>query len=218
MLEVNFAPEDLNLSAGTYFSSSGEHPAFDHCARGLGQSTSTSWRGWSNVHSKSTLESDRAIAYCLLRATLGLKIFIHGVSRVLVGTGKFAASLVAMFHNTLLAAAARTHIRAYAAVAGSDRGAASPARSLDAFCIGWRSLADLCAYVRYHASPGLGNGRTAINIRIYLLWATCLMRVEHSGILRVAEPEPEEALKRMSVLSTSFRKSRPQHRISCSEI
>jgi thiosulfate dehydrogenase [quinone] large subunit len=54
------------------------------------------------VHSKSALESDRAIAYCLLRATLGLNIFIHGVSRVLAGTGTFAASLVAMFHNTLL--------------------------------------------------------------------------------------------------------------------
>jgi thiosulfate dehydrogenase [quinone] large subunit len=54
------------------------------------------------VHSKSTLESDRAIAYGLLRATVGLNIFIHGVSRVMAGTGKFAASLVAMFHNTLL--------------------------------------------------------------------------------------------------------------------
>jgi thiosulfate dehydrogenase (quinone) large subunit len=54
------------------------------------------------VHSKIGFEFDRVIGYSLLRATLGLNIFIHGVSRVLAGTGNFAASLVGMFHATLL--------------------------------------------------------------------------------------------------------------------
>ena len=54
------------------------------------------------MHSKNAFESDRVIGYSLLRATLGINIFLHGVSRVLAGTGNFAASLVVMFHATLL--------------------------------------------------------------------------------------------------------------------
>jgi thiosulfate dehydrogenase [quinone] large subunit len=54
------------------------------------------------VHSKNAFESDRVVGYSLLRATLGINIFLHGVSRVLAGSGNFAASLVGMFHATLL--------------------------------------------------------------------------------------------------------------------
>jgi thiosulfate dehydrogenase [quinone] large subunit len=61
------------------------------------------------VHSKNDFESDRAIGYCLLRATLGINIFLHGVSRMLAGTGNFAANLVGMFHATPLPAVVVRH-------------------------------------------------------------------------------------------------------------
>lgn len=53
---------------------------------------------------KSTNLSDQdvAIAYLLLRAILGLNIFVHGVSRLLAGPAQFAASLVSMFGKTPL--------------------------------------------------------------------------------------------------------------------
>ena len=54
------------------------------------------------MYSKNAFESDRVIAYSLLRATLGINIFLHGVSRLLAGTSNFAASLVVMFHATVL--------------------------------------------------------------------------------------------------------------------
>ena len=44
------------------------------------------------------------IGYSLLRATLGLNIFFHGVSRLVAGVGSFAAGLVKMFHATPLPA------------------------------------------------------------------------------------------------------------------
>ena len=37
-----------------------------------------------------------------MRATLGVNICLHGVTRIGAGTGKFALSLVAMFHATVL--------------------------------------------------------------------------------------------------------------------
>jgi thiosulfate dehydrogenase [quinone] large subunit len=49
-------------------------------------------------------QRDIAIAYLLLRATLGLNIFIHGVSRIFVGLSAFAGSLVPMFQKTFLPA------------------------------------------------------------------------------------------------------------------
>lgn len=54
------------------------------------------------MHSKNAFESDRVLGYSFLRATLGLNIFIHGVSRLLAGTSSFAASLIRMFHATPL--------------------------------------------------------------------------------------------------------------------
>lgn len=53
---------------------------------------------------KSGTESytDTNLAYFLLRATLGLNICLHGVSRILQGPGVFANSLVGSFHKTLL--------------------------------------------------------------------------------------------------------------------
>jgi thiosulfate dehydrogenase [quinone] large subunit len=47
-------------------------------------------------------QRDFAIAYLLLRSTLGLNIFMHGVSRLLAGLAAFAASLVPMFQKTFL--------------------------------------------------------------------------------------------------------------------
>lgn len=45
---------------------------------------------------------DAALAYLFLRATLGLNILIHGVSRIVAGTATFAATLVQQFHATPL--------------------------------------------------------------------------------------------------------------------
>ena len=46
--------------------------------------------------------TDTSLAYFLLRATLGLNICLHGISRILRGPGVFANSLVGSFHKTLL--------------------------------------------------------------------------------------------------------------------
>jgi thiosulfate dehydrogenase [quinone] large subunit len=58
---------------------------------------------------KSTNEAadaqlDRQVAYALLRAIIGVKLAVHGMSRPLAGPHAFAASLVGMFHATLLPA------------------------------------------------------------------------------------------------------------------
>jgi thiosulfate dehydrogenase (quinone) large subunit len=42
--------------------------------------------------------SDRRLAYALLRATIGVNLAVHGISRLLAGPHAFAASLVGMFH------------------------------------------------------------------------------------------------------------------------
>jgi thiosulfate dehydrogenase (quinone) large subunit len=47
-------------------------------------------------------ETDARLAYVLLRATLGVNILLHGVSRLLAGPGKFVATLVQQFHGTPL--------------------------------------------------------------------------------------------------------------------
>ena len=58
------------------------------------------WLGERSMR-KST---DANLAYCMLRATLGLNICIHGISRILQGPGVFASSLVGMFQKTPLPA------------------------------------------------------------------------------------------------------------------
>jgi len=45
---------------------------------------------------------DIAVAYLLLRMTIGLNIFIHGLSRLFMGVTVFAGSLVPMFAKTFL--------------------------------------------------------------------------------------------------------------------
>lgn len=47
---------------------------------------------------------DAVIAYLLLRTTLGLNIFIHGLARLLGGPVAFAHTLVPMFGKTPLPA------------------------------------------------------------------------------------------------------------------
>jgi thiosulfate dehydrogenase (quinone) large subunit len=47
-------------------------------------------------------QRDMGIAYLLLRATLGLNIFMHGMSRIVTGSSIFAASLVPLFQKTFL--------------------------------------------------------------------------------------------------------------------
>ena len=49
-------------------------------------------------------QSDRRIAYALLRAIIGVNLAVHGISRLLAGPHAFAASLIGMFHATLLPA------------------------------------------------------------------------------------------------------------------
>jgi thiosulfate dehydrogenase (quinone) large subunit len=48
--------------------------------------------------------SGPALAFLMLRLTLGLNICMHGVSRIAAGTATFANSLVPMFRNTPLPA------------------------------------------------------------------------------------------------------------------
>jgi len=43
---------------------------------------------------------DVSLAYALLRITLGLNIFMHGVSRLLAGLGNFANVMAKTFENT----------------------------------------------------------------------------------------------------------------------
>jgi thiosulfate dehydrogenase [quinone] large subunit len=45
---------------------------------------------------------DVSLAYALLRVTLGLNIFIHGISRLVGGVGNFVTSMIKMFQNTYL--------------------------------------------------------------------------------------------------------------------
>jgi thiosulfate dehydrogenase (quinone) large subunit len=52
--------------------------------------------------SESSTESDYALAYALLRATLGVNIAMHGISRILAGVGGFAAGLEKQFAATPL--------------------------------------------------------------------------------------------------------------------
>jgi thiosulfate dehydrogenase [quinone] large subunit len=52
----------------------------------------------------SVWQRDRGIAYLMLRATLGLNIFIHGASRIVLGLSGFAGSLVPLFQKTFLPA------------------------------------------------------------------------------------------------------------------
>jgi thiosulfate dehydrogenase [quinone] large subunit len=46
--------------------------------------------------------SDRDLAYLLLRATLGLNIAMHGLSRIMSGAANFAATLLPEFQKTPL--------------------------------------------------------------------------------------------------------------------
>jgi thiosulfate dehydrogenase [quinone] large subunit len=47
-------------------------------------------------------KDDGALAYLFLRATLGVNILFHGLSRIVAGTGTSAATLVQQFHATPL--------------------------------------------------------------------------------------------------------------------
>jgi thiosulfate dehydrogenase [quinone] large subunit len=49
---------------------------------------------------------DLSLAYALLRVTLGLNIFMHGISRLLGGVSNFVNSMIKMFQNTVLPTAA----------------------------------------------------------------------------------------------------------------
>jgi hypothetical protein len=54
------------------------------------------------TRSNNRKPQDIAVAYLLLRMTIGLNIFIHGLSRLLMGVTVFADSLVPMFAKTFL--------------------------------------------------------------------------------------------------------------------
>jgi thiosulfate dehydrogenase [quinone] large subunit len=51
-------------------------------------------------------QTDIAIAYLLLRVTIGINLCVHGVSRILGGPSAFAQSLIPLFQKTLLPAGA----------------------------------------------------------------------------------------------------------------
>jgi thiosulfate dehydrogenase [quinone] large subunit len=48
--------------------------------------------------------SDQRLAYALLRLAVGMNLMMHGVSRMLAGTGEFAAKLVMQFAHAPLPA------------------------------------------------------------------------------------------------------------------
>ena len=52
----------------------------------------------------STSQLDAALGYLIVRATLGLNISIHGLSRIIAGPTSFAHSLTTMFEHTFLPA------------------------------------------------------------------------------------------------------------------
>ena len=52
----------------------------------------------------SAKSKDAAIGYSLMRATLGVNILMHGLSRLLAGPASFAATLVPAFQHTVLPA------------------------------------------------------------------------------------------------------------------
>ena len=52
----------------------------------------------------STPQLDAALGYLILRTTLGLNIFIYGLSRIISGPANFANSLIPMFEHTFLPA------------------------------------------------------------------------------------------------------------------
>ena len=56
------------------------------------------------MDASATPDPNFRLAYALLRITLGLNIFMHGVSRLLAGTAAFAAGLTKLFQNTILPA------------------------------------------------------------------------------------------------------------------
>ncbi len=45
---------------------------------------------------------DETLAYALLRAVLGVNLMMHGVSRIMMGAGEFAAKLTTQFAHTPL--------------------------------------------------------------------------------------------------------------------
>jgi thiosulfate dehydrogenase [quinone] large subunit len=53
---------------------------------------------------ENRIESDYALAYFGLRATLGVNILFHGFSRILSGNLAFAANMVQQFHGVSLPA------------------------------------------------------------------------------------------------------------------
>jgi thiosulfate dehydrogenase (quinone) large subunit len=50
----------------------------------------------------SAKDPDLSLAYLFLRATLGVNIMLHGVSRLLSGPGHFVSTLAQQFHSTPL--------------------------------------------------------------------------------------------------------------------
>ncbi|HEX3985874.1 MAG TPA: DoxX family protein [Acidobacteriaceae bacterium] len=50
----------------------------------------------------SESQRDGALAYLLLRITMGMNILVHGISRVLAGHASFAYSLLLLFQKTPL--------------------------------------------------------------------------------------------------------------------
>lgn len=59
-------------------------------------------RRWRVEKPATESEQDSALAYLLLRVTIGTNICIHGISRILSGPGVFAHSVEALFRKTLL--------------------------------------------------------------------------------------------------------------------
>jgi thiosulfate dehydrogenase [quinone] large subunit len=52
--------------------------------------------------STANREKDAALGYVLLRTTIGINTFIHGLSRILAGPSHFADALVSAFQHTPL--------------------------------------------------------------------------------------------------------------------
>ena len=113
-----------------------------------------------------------ALAFLLLRLTLGLNICMHGVSRIAAGPATFADSLVPMFQNTAAARLERPCIRTRSPLGRSDSGFSPSYRVLHVGGSARRLTAHPGPYVRHHLASGLEHRWCSASLCRHLRCAT----------------------------------------------
>jgi uncharacterized membrane protein YphA (DoxX/SURF4 family) len=123
------------------------------------------------VQQPDSWQKDVSRAYALLRLTLGLNIFLHGVVRCVAGLGSFAQSLVPMFQKTPLPSWSVYGFGLVLPILEAVVGAAVAAgyRTRTALVAG----AALMLVLVFGTASGLANRRDSAHILLHLL---CLAR------------------------------------------